>query len=77
MNLKLLYTVHALQGSKALQRHLGGPRHKLKESSSVCLVKGAQGSPEPLNLRVREMRGKGLEEFANIHSKSQAEFVYP
>ena len=51
VDLELLDATHPFESSEALQRHLGGPRHKLEEPCSVRLVKGAQSTPEPLNLR--------------------------
>lgn len=49
--LELLYTVHSFEGGKALERYLGRPRHKLDKTGTIGLVKGAQGSPKPLDLR--------------------------
>ena len=51
MDLELLDSIHALEGSKTLQRDLGRPCHKLQELGPVRLVKGAQRPPEPLDLR--------------------------
>lgn len=50
VNLKLLDAVHALECSEALQRHFGRACDKLQKLGTVCLVKGAQCTPEPLNL---------------------------
>ena len=50
VDLKFLNPIHSLEGSKALQWYLRRPSHKLEEPSPVCLIKGTQGSPEPLNL---------------------------
>lgn len=54
MDLKLLDAVHALEGGKTLEGHLGCAGDKLQELSPVCLVKGPQGSPEPLNLKNKQ-----------------------
>lgn len=51
MNLKLLNSIHAFEGSKALQGYLGSTRDKLEELGTVSLVKRTQCSPEPLNLQ--------------------------
>lgn len=50
VNLELLCAVHALEVCEPLQGHLGRASHELQEPCSVCLVKGAQGTPEPLDL---------------------------
>ena len=50
VDLEFLSAIHAFQEGKALERHLGGARHKLQEAGPVCLVKGAKGSPKPLDL---------------------------
>lgn len=54
VDLKLLDAVHALKGGKTLEGNLGCAGDKLQELSPVCLVKGPQGSPEPLNLRKKQ-----------------------
>lgn len=51
VDLKLLNAVHALQSSKTLEGNLGCASDKLQEFGSVGLVKGAQGPPEPLDLK--------------------------
>ena len=50
MYLELLVTVHSLQEGESLQGNFGGSRHELEELGTVLLVKGAQGTPEPLHL---------------------------
>ena len=50
MNLKFLHSIHALESSKTLEGHLGCSGNKLDETGSVCLIKGAQSPPEPLDL---------------------------
>ena len=50
VNLELLGTIHALKMGKALQRNFRGARDKLQEASSVRLVKGSEGPPEPVDL---------------------------
>lgn len=51
MNLKLLNAIHAFEGGKALQGHLGGTCDKLEELGTVSLVERTQCSPEPLDLQ--------------------------
>lgn len=53
VNLKLLDAVHTLQCSEALQRHFGRACDKLQKLGTVCLVKGAQCPPEPLDLHTQ------------------------
>lgn len=50
VDLEFLHPVHSLQSSKPLQWNLWSPRDKLEEPGSVCLVKGTQCPPEPLDL---------------------------
>lgn len=50
MNLEFLRSVHALEGTEALQRNFGRAGDELKELGSFGLVEAAQRSPEPLNL---------------------------
>ena len=51
MYLELLHTSHALQCCEPLQWYLGGTCGKLKEFCTMCLVKGTQCTPEPLDLQ--------------------------
>lgn len=59
VDLELLDAVHALQSGEALQRNLRRAGDKLQEFGSVGLVKGAQGPPEPLDLRGEKKHGAG------------------
>lgn len=52
VDLELLDAVHALKSSETLKGNLGCASDKLQELGPVCLVKGAQGPPEPLNLKL-------------------------
>lgn len=54
VNLEFLVSIHPLQISKALQRNFGRSGHKLQELGSVFLIKGTQGTPEPLYLKNQE-----------------------
>lgn len=50
MYLELLYTIHALQRTETLQRHLRCAGNELQEFSTIRLIETAQRTPEPLNL---------------------------
>ena len=50
VDLELLCSVHAFQGSKPLEGNFGGSCHKLQEAGTISLIKGTQGPPEPLDL---------------------------
>jgi hypothetical protein len=51
MDLKFLNPVHAFQGCKTLKWHFGRSGHKLQELGTGSLIKRAQRTPEPLNLK--------------------------
>jgi len=51
MDLKLLNAVHAFEGCKTLKWHFGSSGHKLQELGTGSLIKRAQCTPEPLDLK--------------------------
>lgn len=58
MYLEFLEAIHAFQCSKPLQWNLAGAGDKLEKLGTIGLVKRAQRSPEPLNLKNKELRGE-------------------
>jgi len=51
MDLKLLNPIHAFEGCKTLKWHFGSSSHKLQELGTGSLIKRAQCTPEPLDLK--------------------------
>lgn len=51
MDLKLLNPIHAFKGCKTLKWHFGSSGHKLQELGTGSLIKRAQCTPEPLDLK--------------------------
>jgi len=51
MDLKLLNPIHAFEGCKTLKWHFGSSGHKLQELGTGSLIKRAQCTPEPLDLK--------------------------
>ena len=53
MNVEATDAIHALKFLEPVQGHLTGSRDKLQQLCKLFLVKGSDGSPEPLHLRGR------------------------
>jgi len=53
MDIELAEPVHTLKFPEAIEWHFAGTSDKLKELGTFFLVKGTNGSPEPLDLRRR------------------------